>query len=429
MKYFRGTSVVYAGLLTGRAASGSVTRDDNRGISSIEYNALGLPSRISVGSGSSIEYIYSADGTKLGSRYTEGRAASYALEAKQQEQSAQPYAYISEDYDYIGCYEFRNRNLFRVNTPYGYYLAGEFTPYMRDYQGNNRNEAGYYAYGLPTSDSDVKSYDPYLYGDKMLYTLKGLNIYDFLARTYAPDIARFMQPDPLATENHGVSPYTYCNGDPINFIDPTGEKVYYVDMTGKIISAEEAGKHQSFNMTELEAQYNNYDGIVIIDKDGRIVNQSEKFDEGTIQSTIENTADNDRGEPVKFTSFKIKGGADAFNIFEFLSDNITGINNIEYSIISLGKAGKNGINYVTTSHTPERESGGGFLYKTQFMYGYTVRSFYHSHKYSLEPGYGDMRAKENISNAHKRMNPSSQPIVFGIYLANSQYEKERYRRF
>ena len=276
---------------------------------------------------------------------------------------------------------------------------------------------------------DVKSYDPYLYGDKMLYTLKGLNIYDLLARTYAPDIARFMQPDPLATENHGVSPYTYCNGDPINFIDPTGEKVYYVDMTGKIISAEEAGKHQSFNMTELEAQYNNYDGIVIIDKDGRIVNQSEKFDEGTIQSTIENTADNDRGEPVKFTSFKIKGGADAFNIFEFLSDNITGINNIEYSIISLGKAGKNGINYVTTSHTPERESGGGFLYKTQFMYGYTVRSFYHSHKYSLEPGYGDMRAKENISNAHKRMNPSSQPIVFGIYLANSQYEKERYRRF
>ena len=207
-------------------SNGNVTRDDNRGISSIEYNALGLPSRISVGSGSSIEYIYSADGTKLGSRYTEGRAASYALEAKQQEQSAQPYAYISEDYDYIGCYEFRNRNLFRVNTPYGYYLAGEFTPYMRDYQGNNRNEAGYYAYGLPTSDSDVKSYDPYLYGDKMLYTLKGLNIYDLLARTYAPDIARFMQPDPKAGDYHWLSPYAYCGGDPINFVDPDGQVLY-----------------------------------------------------------------------------------------------------------------------------------------------------------------------------------------------------------
>ena len=235
-------------------SNGNVTRDDNRGISSIEYNALGLPSRISVGSGSSIEYIYSADGIKLGSRYTEGRAASYALQAEQTEQSAQPYAYISEDYDYIGCYEFRNRNLFRVNTPYGYYLAGEFTPYMRDYQGNNRNEAGYYAYGLPASDSDVKSYDPYLYGDKMLYTLKGLNIYDFLARTYAPDIARFMQPDPLATENHGVSPYIYCLSDPINFIDPTGEKVYYVDMTGRLISSEEAGTGWLFE-TQLKYGY------------------------------------------------------------------------------------------------------------------------------------------------------------------------------
>ena len=37
------------------------------------------------------------------------------------------------------------------------------------YQGNNRNEAGYYAYGLPTSDSDVKSYYPYLYGDKLAH--------------------------------------------------------------------------------------------------------------------------------------------------------------------------------------------------------------------------------------------------------------------
>lgn len=46
----------------------------------------------------------------------------------------------------------------------------------------------------------------------------------------AADIARFMQPDPLATENHGISPYVYCDGDPINNIDPTGKwKVYLSD--------------------------------------------------------------------------------------------------------------------------------------------------------------------------------------------------------
>ena len=106
---------------------------------------------------------------------------------------------------------------------------------MRDYQGNNRNHASFYAYGLPVQGSEVKDPDPYLYGSKEFYSLKGVNLYDFNARTYAPDIARFMQPDPLATENHGVSPYIYCNGDPINFIDPTGEKVYFVNGTRRII--------------------------------------------------------------------------------------------------------------------------------------------------------------------------------------------------
>ena len=58
----------------------------------------------------------------------------------------------------------------------------------------------------------------------------------------AADIARFMQPDPLATENHGVSPYIYGNSDPINFIDPTGLVRYYVGVDGCIIPRDEAIK-------------------------------------------------------------------------------------------------------------------------------------------------------------------------------------------
>ncbi len=34
----------------------------------------------------------------------------------------------------------------------------------------------------------------------------------------------FHSPDPLAFETPHISPYSYCNGDPINYIDPTGEK-------------------------------------------------------------------------------------------------------------------------------------------------------------------------------------------------------------
>ena len=137
----------------------------------------------------------------------------------------------AEDHDYIGNYEFKNGRVHRVNTPYGYITMGGFFTYLRDYQGNNRNHASYYAYGLPVQGAEVKDPDPYLYGGKEFYSLKVVNLYDFNARTYAPDIARFMQPDPLATENMGVSPYTYCNGDPINFIDPSEEKVEFADST------------------------------------------------------------------------------------------------------------------------------------------------------------------------------------------------------
>lgn len=63
--------------------------------------------------------------------------------------------------------------------------------------------------------------------------------YDFVARTYVPDECRFWQPDPKAHDYHWLSPYAYCGGDPINFIDPTGEKIYYVDMAGRLITSEE----------------------------------------------------------------------------------------------------------------------------------------------------------------------------------------------
>ena len=165
-------------------------------------------------------YIYDGAGNKPGTRsrisyFSDRPLTTYAIQ--------QPCR--AEDRDYIGNYEFKNGRVHRVNTPYGYITMGVFIPYERDYQGNNRNHASYYSYGLPVQGSEVKDSDPYLYGGKEFYSLRGVNIYDFHARTYAPDIARFMQPDPLATENHGVSPYIYCNGDPINFIDPTGCKI------------------------------------------------------------------------------------------------------------------------------------------------------------------------------------------------------------
>ena len=268
-------------------------------------------------------------------------------------------------------------------------------------QGNNRNHASYYAYGLPVQESEVKDTDPYLYSGKEFYSLRGVNLYDFNARTYAPDIARFMQPDPLATENHGVSPYIYCNGDPINFIDPTGEKVYFVNGTRRIISEEEAGSYNSLNMKEINAQYEGLDVVIIIDKDGKIIRQSETFDEGTIK-LHDNSQSNLKGKDI--TMFEIIGEEAGRYVFEALSQAITARNGIEFGYIRKGTR-KKGLNVVFTDHNVAAlESMWDVFYNTIKANKQPFVEINHSHKRTPEPSSNDLKSKKQINDYLRQFN-------------------------
>ena len=280
--------------------------------------------------------------------------------------------------------------------------------------------SAYYPYGEPTVEPKGQRF---LFGGKEREHAGGRNAYDFGARSLTP-FGSWPSPDPKAEDFYQISPFSYCAGDPINFIDPTGEKRYFVNMMGELIEPNNLeGELPADVLTNFEA-----DQIVIIDK-GQIVASTEMFDKGTINKVIKNNTISVDNGLVSFTSFKIKGDNAAFKIFEFLADNITTINNIEYSIFSVGKEGENGISFVSTSHTPAEECGCIFLYDSQLKYGYTVRSFYHSHRDSLSPGRGDGKTKTKILQEHSRRNPQQPPIKFGIYLSSSQYEKESYRLF
>ena len=50
----------------------------------------------------------------------------------------------------------------------------------------------------------------------------GAEYIDFGARQYSSMQRRWMTPDPLSEKYYGSSPYAYCDGDPVNFIDPDG---------------------------------------------------------------------------------------------------------------------------------------------------------------------------------------------------------------
>ena len=58
-----------------------------------------------------------------------------------------------------------------------------------------------------------------------------LNEYDFEARNYIASFQRFTTIDPEAEKFPWMSPYVYCNGNPINFIDPTGRYTKVVEQS------------------------------------------------------------------------------------------------------------------------------------------------------------------------------------------------------
>ncbi|MDY4880786.1 MAG: RHS repeat-associated core domain-containing protein, partial [Muribaculaceae bacterium] len=105
--------------------------------------------------------------------------------------------------------------------------------YIKDYQGNVRcvvrhdgtlvesNE--YYPYG--GLFSATASTQPYKYGSKELDRTNGLDLYDSEARWYDSLLGRTTTMDPLAEKYYGLSPYAWCAGNPVKFVDPDGNTI------------------------------------------------------------------------------------------------------------------------------------------------------------------------------------------------------------
>ena len=222
-------------------ADGNMTRDPSRGIAGIEWNVIDKPSRVTFETGEEIVYRYSATGEKLSEEYRDAGGA------------------VLRRRDYIGNSEFVDGRFDRRQVEGGY-LDGRDTyhVYVGDYQGNvlgvvntatgeTEQYTDYYPYGLPHATAYAPEVSRRKFGGKEYTTEFGFNSCDFGARLHSPLHGSFISPDPKAGEYTHISPYAYCASDPVNFIDPSGMVIIFVNGLDGFFSDSAGKPYWTFN--------------------------------------------------------------------------------------------------------------------------------------------------------------------------------------
>ena len=289
--------------------------------------------------------------------------------------------------------------------------------YVKDWQGNVRaviDEANrrmelnsYYPYGMPMSST--ASVQPYKYGGKELDRANGLDMYDFEARHYDPVVPRFTTIDPMAEKNSSVSPYSYCGGNPINRVDPTGMDEWEINKRGEIVNRIKTTEHDAFYIVNK-----NKDGIYereySVDNKGNKKYNSISFKYGTIESQRSisyNKSDS-------YDIYQVRGDISGENLFKFLSDNISvKPEQVEFTLVQSGLKGYNGLNFITTGHMRGSEPGFKYLFEGQLVNGYILRNIIHSHPVGKNAGRNDVI---QIGNIRDNLQPRGIPMpLFFIY--------------
>ena len=228
--------------------NGNMTKDLNKNISSIQYNSLNLPSKVSYSNGKYMDYVYSATGEKQSVTYNVISSGG--------------------NYTYCDNFIYYNGSLNKILVDGGYISVSGTTPtyhyYLKDHLGNNRvvvDASGtvkqvthYYPFGGFFGESTGSSYQTYKYNGKEFERLISEDWYDYGARHM--DGMRFTTMDPMAEKYYNISPYAYCAGDPMNYTDENGDSVRMVfnkdEMKLYILDMDNYNRKQELNYVSYE---------------------------------------------------------------------------------------------------------------------------------------------------------------------------------
>ena len=245
--------------------NGNMTSDLNRKVSLISYNRQNRPARMRHAGGTET-FTYLPDGTKRG-RTVLGKDRSLS-----RTEYRGNLVYADDTLKYI----LFDGGLIAMDGS-----SPEYLFFLRDHLGSTRVVARsngkavqvnhYYPYGMAYAsgrmsgnaeahpvtgeggnviDGDLEiggetggmelarpgASQPYRFLGNELYTSNSLGLYDFSARMYDPALGRFLSVDPMAEGYRHLSPYAYCAGNPVVYVDKDGQVIGRV-VVGAVVGA------------------------------------------------------------------------------------------------------------------------------------------------------------------------------------------------
>lgn len=281
------------------------------------------------------------------------------------------------------------------------------TDYLRDNLGSVRVEvdgegevvrgADYSSTGVPMERRWRSPSGLELYGGKQYYGIRDLGWYDNSARTLESVMQRFTSMDPLCEKYPAVSPYAYCAGNPLRYIDPDGKDVYELTQNGRI-----------------KKRYENadYDQFVIVQGNKKIYSQ--QYEYGTVEFYDSDLTSNYKPEGensyAEYDKYIISNESAADGIFDFLTDNIPS----EFSKTSYNDNNNNKA-VIATGGLEDAEPGLTMVLDKMFEDNTVINSITHNHP-SLQKG----ASSEDIKFKQLFLQKYLQDNLPDFYLLHSQ---------
>ena len=281
------------------------------------------------------------------------------------------------------------------------------TDYLRDNLGSVRVEvdgegevvrgADYSSTGVPMERRWRSPSGLELYGGKQYYGIRDLGWYDNSARTLESVMQRFTSMDPLCEKYPAVSPYAYCAGNPLRYIDPDGKDVYELTQNGRI-----------------KKRYENadYDQFVIVQGNKKIYSQQYEYGNGEFYDSDWKSNYKPEGENsyAEYDKYIISNESAADGIFDFLTDNIPS----EFSKTSYNDNNNNKA-VIATGGLEDAEPGLTMVLDKMFEDNTVINSITHNHP-SLQKG----ASSEDIKFKQLFLQKYLQDNLPDFYLLHSQ---------